>query len=81
MWSLGRRRAKARLQLVSLAARRRGASRHNDGERVGAARNVYTPVAGGGAKLEKTVHFHDGFVSWTVVRNGGFDADGEPLAP
>jgi len=50
-------------------------------ERVGAALNVYTPVAGGGAKLEKTVHFHDGFVSWTVVRNGGFDADGEPLAP
>jgi len=47
----------------------------------GAALNVYTPVAGGGAKLEKTVHFHDGFVSWTVVRNGGFDADGEPLAP
>ena len=65
----------------SAVARWRGSSRHNVVERVGAALNVYTPVAGGGAKLEKTVHFHDGFVSWTVVRNGGFDADGEPLAP
>ena len=34
------------------------------------------------AQLIKTVTFHDGFVSWTAVDNGGFGEDGvTPLMP
>ena len=34
------------------------------------------------AHLIKTVSFHDGFVSWTTVDNGGFGEDGvTPLMP
>jgi len=53
----------------------------------GSSLNVYVPGhidADGALAAErvKTVAFSDGFVSWTAVDNGGFDADGKTrLAP
>jgi len=47
----------------------------------GSALNVFSPDGQGGARFEKTVAFHDGFVSWSSVDNGGFAEDGAPLAP
>lgn len=43
---------------------------------------VFRPDGNGKAIFEKTVHFHDGFVSWNQVTNGGFmEDDVTPLAP
>lgn len=43
---------------------------------------MFVPNGHGGARFEKTASFHDGFVSWNLVDNGGFTDDGTvPLAP